>query len=111
MAWTDRYADFVATKRGLAAALHSGDQAYNGLPQRLLDRLEPALHLLLARAIDAGVARDDIRARDALTAIALLCQPVPIEDPNFNRCMVELFVEGLRRPADGDLPHEPPSCR
>ncbi len=30
--WMRRYADFIATKRGLAAALHSGDPAYNTLP-------------------------------------------------------------------------------
>jgi hypothetical protein len=27
--WMQCYVDFIATKRGLAAALHSGDPAYN----------------------------------------------------------------------------------
>jgi hypothetical protein len=30
--WLQRYADFIATKRGLAPALHSGDPAFNALP-------------------------------------------------------------------------------
>src|ERR1700712_1035946 len=30
--WLLRYTEFVATKHGLAAALHSGDPAYNALP-------------------------------------------------------------------------------
>ena len=58
--WTGRFTDFVGTKRGLAAALHSGDPAYDDLPQHLLDRLEPALHTLLARAVDGGYARGDV---------------------------------------------------
>ncbi len=35
--WILRYTQFVATKRGLAAALHSGDPAYEPLAAVLLD--------------------------------------------------------------------------
>lgn len=48
MGWIERFTDFVSTKRGLASALHSGDPAYDDLPQHLMDRLEPALQTLLA---------------------------------------------------------------
>ncbi len=41
--WLQRYTGFVATKRGLAAALHSGDPAFNGLPAYFHDHLGPAL--------------------------------------------------------------------
>ena len=51
MGWIERFTEFVGTKRGLASALHSGDPAYDDLPQHLMDRLEPALHTLLARAV------------------------------------------------------------
>src|ERR1700722_4675716 len=57
MAWIKRFTDFVGTKRGLASGRHSGDPAYDALPQHLLDRLEPALQTLLARAIAGGRAR------------------------------------------------------
>jgi hypothetical protein len=40
--WIERFMDFLGTKGGLASALHSGDPAYDDLPQHLLDRLEPA---------------------------------------------------------------------
>src|ERR1700759_4024012 len=30
--WIERYVGFLATKRGLAAALHSGDPAFDSLP-------------------------------------------------------------------------------
>ena len=97
MGWIERFTHFVGTKRGLASALHSGDPAYDDLPQHLLDRLEPALQTLLARAVDGGYARADVSAREVLTTIALICQPVPGEQPSFNRRMIRVFVAGLDR--------------
>jgi AcrR family transcriptional regulator len=101
MGWIERFTDFVATKRGLASALHSGDPAYDDLPQHLLDRLEPALQTLLARTVDGGYARDDVTAREVLTTVALICQPVPGGQPSFNQRMTRVFMEGLGR---GGLP-------
>jgi AcrR family transcriptional regulator len=95
--WIERFTHFVGTKRGLASALHSGDPAYNDLPQHLLDRLEPALQTLLARAVDGGYTRDDVTAREVLTTVALICQPVPGQQPSFNERMTRVFVEGLGR--------------
>jgi AcrR family transcriptional regulator len=37
--WMQRFVDFIATKRGLAAALHSGDPAYSDLPGYFNKRL------------------------------------------------------------------------
>jgi AcrR family transcriptional regulator len=99
MSWIERFSDFVGTKRGLASALHSGDPAYDDLPQHLMDRLEPALQTLLARAVDDGYARDDVTAREVLTTVALICQPVPGEQPSFNQRMTRVFMEGLGRGA------------
>ena len=95
MGWIERFTAFVGTKRGLAAALHSGDPAYDDLPQHLLDRLEPALQTLLARAVDSGDARGGVTAREVLMAIALICQPVRGEQPSFNQRMTQVFMDGL----------------
>jgi AcrR family transcriptional regulator len=97
MGWITRFTDFVGTKRGLASALHSGDPAYENLPQHLMDRLEPALQLLLTRAVEGGYVRDDVTAREILTTVALISQPVPGEQPTFNRRMTRVFMEGLGR--------------
>ena len=94
--WIERFTDFVGTKRGLASALHSGDPAYDDLPQHLMDRLEPALQTLLAQAVDGGYARDGVTAREVLMTIALICQPVRGEQPSFNQRMAQVFMEGLR---------------
>ncbi len=104
MGWIDRFTDFVGTKRGLASALHSGDPAYDDLPQHLLDQLEPALQTLLTRAADGGYARDDVTAREVLTTIALICQPVRGEQPGFNHRMTRVFMEGLVPPVPAS-PH------
>jgi AcrR family transcriptional regulator len=101
MGWIERFTDFVGTKRGLASALHSGDPAYDDLPQHLLDRLEPALQALLARAVDEGHARDDVTAREVLMTIALICQPVRGEPPSFNQRMTRVFMAGLGGGAAG----------
>jgi AcrR family transcriptional regulator len=95
LGWTERFTEFVATKRGLASALHSGDPAYDGLPQRLLNQLEPALRTLLARAVAGGYAREDVTAREILATVALICQPVPGEQPSFNQRMTRVFMQGL----------------
>ncbi|MCU1477376.1 MAG: TetR family transcriptional regulator [Subtercola sp.] len=96
VSWLERYAEFVGTKRGLASALHSGDPAYDDLPQHLLDQLEPAFHALLSQAVSGGYARADVRARDVLTTLALISHPVPGEQPSFNQRMARVFVDGLR---------------
>lgn len=94
--WIERFTDFVGTKRGLASALHSGDPAYDDLPQHLMGQLEPAFQPLLARAVDGGYVRDDATAREVLMTIALICQPVPGARPSFNQRMTRVFIEGLR---------------
>ncbi len=40
--WLQRYAMLVATKRGLATALHSENSAFDGLPAHFERRLRPA---------------------------------------------------------------------
>ncbi|AQT78874.1 TetR family transcriptional regulator [Mycolicibacterium litorale] len=97
MRWVARFTEFVATKRGLAAALHSGDPAFDGLPGYFNDRLEPVVASLLGAAAGTGTLRKDVAARDLLHAVALLCQPVPGEGPAYNQRMVAVFVDGLRR--------------
>jgi AcrR family transcriptional regulator len=95
IAWIERFTGFVGTKRGLASALHSGDPAYDDLPRHLLDRLEPTLNTLLARAVQGGYARRDVTARDILITVALMCQPVPGGQPGFNQRMTRVFADGL----------------
>jgi AcrR family transcriptional regulator len=94
--WLHRFTEFVGTKRGLAAALHSGDPAYAALPGYFTQRLEPALASLLEAAIASGEMSAGISARDLLHAVAALCMPVPGEGPAYSQRMVALLIDGLR---------------
>ena len=94
--WIQRYVDFVATKRGLAAALHSGDPAYSSLPVYFNERLLPALKTLLDAAVAAGAVRPGIEAYDLQRAVATLSYGSLEKEPVYARKMVALLVDGLR---------------
>jgi AcrR family transcriptional regulator len=97
--WLQRYTQFLATKRGLASALHSGDPAFDALPGYFMQRLGPTLGALLDAATAAGVIRADVSAEDLLHAVALLCQPVPHAGIAYGRRMVAVLIDGLRHGA------------
>ncbi len=94
--WLRRYTEYLATKRGLAAALHSGDPAYSALPGYFRQRLGPALESLLQAATASGEIRGGISATDLLHAVANLCQPVADEGAAYSQRMVSLLIDGLR---------------
>jgi AcrR family transcriptional regulator len=94
--WMQRYAAFIATKRGLAAALHSGNPVFDSLPAYFQTRLLPAFRSLLEAAVAAGEVRADVNADDLLSAVGSLCRQSQDEDPDRGRRMVALLVDGLR---------------
>jgi AcrR family transcriptional regulator len=94
--WIQRYTEFVATKQGLAAALHSGDPAFDGLPAYLLEQLGPVLGPLLDAARATGEIRAEVSADDLLRAVAHLCHRAPGEGPDYSRRMIAVLVQGLR---------------
>lgn len=94
--WMQRYAAFVATKRGLAQALHSGDPAFDALPGHFDQKLRPALRGLLAAAVAAGEVRADVDADELLGAVASLCMSAHNAGPGRAERMVALLVDGLR---------------
>ncbi|NYF88870.1 TetR/AcrR family transcriptional regulator [Tunturiibacter empetritectus] len=109
--WMQRFVDFISTKRGLAAALHSGDPAYSALPGYFNKRLMPALKTLLEAAVAAGEVRPGIEADDLLRAVATLCRGPHDEEPVYARRMVELLVDGLRYGASKQTDTRPETRR
>jgi AcrR family transcriptional regulator len=94
--WLLRYTDFLSTKRGLAAALHSGDPAFDGLLDFFLQRLVPVLSALLESAASAGQIGTGHNAEDLLRAIAHLSNAASGEGSAFSTRMVALLLAGLR---------------
>ena len=105
--WLHRYTNFIATKCGLAAALHSGDPAFDALPAYFRRHLEPALKALLDSAVVAGVVPSDVEPYDLLRAVASLCTPGHDVGPDHARRMVDLLIDGLRHGAAQPGPARP----
>jgi AcrR family transcriptional regulator len=94
--WLHRYTEFIATKRGLASALHSGDPAFDALPDYFMGRVGPALESLLQAAAARGEIRTDISPEDLLHAVANLCMARSDAGAAYSRRMVALLIDGLR---------------
>jgi hypothetical protein len=60
--------------------------------------LAPVFDSLLERAPLNDRSRDSVSARDVLTTIALICQPVPGETSSFSERMTDIFLEDLLAP-------------
>jgi AcrR family transcriptional regulator len=99
--WLYRFAEFVATKHGLADALHSGDPAFDELPAYFMSRFGPALESLLKAASASGDIRAAISTDELLFAVARLCRPIGAPDIDQSRRMVTILVDGLRFHAAG----------
>ena len=94
--WLKRYTEFIATKRGLAAALHSGDPAFDALPAYFRASFEPALTSLLDAAVAAGEVRGDVAPYDLLRAIGNLSLASGEDRASHTGSMVDLLIDGLR---------------
>lgn len=99
--WMQRFTEFVAAKRGLATALHSGDPAYEPLPAYYDAKLRPALAGLLKRAVAAGEIREGVTPGDLLGAAVSLCRPPYDVAPDHTQRMLALLIDGLRYGAPG----------
>ncbi len=99
--WLRRYTSFIATKRGLAAALHSGDPALDALQSYFRQHLEPALQSLLDAAVAAGEIRDDVEPYELLRAVGNLSAATGEDGALHSRRMVDVLIDGLRYRARG----------
>ena len=95
-AWLMRYTRFLATKQGLAAALHSGDPAFATLPDYFRSRFEPTLSALLNAAARSGETRADVAPYDLLRAIGNLAVASGNDGAAHTERMVMLLMDGLR---------------
>jgi hypothetical protein len=68
--WMQRFVEIIFAKRGLAAALNSGDPAYNALPAYFQERLLPAFQALLEATAAAGKVRGGVEPYNLLRSAA-----------------------------------------
>jgi AcrR family transcriptional regulator len=93
--WSESLDRFIATKRGFASALHSGDPAYAPLPAQFLAVLAPKVqHILDAGAAD-GTIRGDVRAEDLIHALSRLADGPPVDTERRAGGMTSILIDGL----------------
>jgi AcrR family transcriptional regulator len=95
--WLRSNVEFVATKKGMSAALALAVHGSSELYAFTLDRLTKAVGALLDRAVAAGEIRSDISPEDLLRALAGMCYMH--DQPGWQATVLRLmdvFVDGLR---------------
>jgi AcrR family transcriptional regulator len=95
--WMRSNVEFVATKKGMSAALALAAYKNSELYSFSFDQLTKAVGGLLDRAIAAGEIRDDISPEDLLRALVGMCymQDQPGWQTSVLR-LVDVFIDGLR---------------
>jgi AcrR family transcriptional regulator len=97
--WLRSNVEFVATKKGMSAALALAAHSSSELSAYSFDRLTKAVGVLLDRAVAAGEIRADISPEDLLRALVGMCYMH--DQPGWQASvlrLVEVFVDGLCRP-------------
>ena len=95
--WLRSNVEFVATKKGMSAALALAVQGSSELHAYTFDRLTKAVGTLLDRAVAAGEIRSDIGPDDVLRALVGMCYMH--DQPGWQATVLRLldvFVDGLR---------------
>ncbi len=93
--WINLFVDFLITKHGLGAVLHSDNAGFDGLHTYFLDRLVPVCGQLLDAAAEAGEISSHIDAYELMRGIGNLCAGAD-SDPRYDaRRLVALLIAGL----------------
>jgi AcrR family transcriptional regulator len=95
--WLRSNVEFVATKKGMSAALALAAQASPELRGFSFERLTEAAHALLDRAVAAGEIRTDVSPEDLIRTLVGMCymHDQPGWQSNVFR-LLDVFVDGLR---------------
>jgi len=99
--WLRAGVEFVATKKGMAAALAMAAHSSSDLVVYSLDRLTGAVRELLQRAVATGEIRADIDPEDLLRTLVGMCYAH--DRPGWQTKvlrLVDVFIDGLRRRRD-----------
>ena len=103
--WMRSNVRFVATKKGMSAALALAVDKNSKLVSSSSDRLARAVGGLLDRAIAAGEIRDDVSPEDLLRALVGMCYMH--DQPGWQTSvlqLVDVFIDGLRIRPNGPRP-------
>jgi AcrR family transcriptional regulator len=94
--WMDRYASFVAAKRGMAESLQAIFESGAMEPSQTRDRLTAALDSLLRAGAEDGSLRSDVQADDVISSLIGLM--LASGSPEQTGRLLDLLVAGIAKP-------------
>jgi AcrR family transcriptional regulator len=95
--WLLKFVEYVAAKRGMAAALKSVVGADSELFAESHRRISDAVHRLAAAGVDSGAIRGDVDPFDLLRAVSGIC--IASDRPDWRdhaKRLVSLLMDGMR---------------
>jgi hypothetical protein len=96
----DRYAGFVAAKRGMAESLHAIFDSGAMEPRQTRDRIVGAVGVLLRAGADDGTLRSDVQADDVVSSLIGIF--LASGSPEQTGRMLDLLVAGVTEPGRAD---------
>ena len=94
--WMDRYASFVAAKRGMAESLHAIFDSGAMQPSQTRDSIVGAVDMLLRAGADDGSLRSDVPADDVVSSLIGIF--LASGSPEQTGRMLDLLVAGVAAP-------------
>jgi AcrR family transcriptional regulator len=95
-AWMDRFASWVATKRGMVDTLRALTSSGTIERSEVRDRLTETIQRFLTAGIASGTLRDDVGARDVLGSITGIFLASGNDQHAQTARMLDLLMDGLR---------------
>ena len=93
--WMDRYASFVAAKRGMAESLHAMFDSGAMQPSQTRDSIAGAVELLLRAGADDGSLDADVKADDVVSSLIGIF--LASGSPEQTDRLLDLLVAGVAR--------------
>ena len=93
--WMDRYASFVAAKRGMAESLHAIFDSGAMEPSQTRDSIVGAVDALLQAGADDGTLRSDVQADDVVSSLIGIF--LASGSPDQTARMLDLLAAGIAR--------------
>jgi AcrR family transcriptional regulator len=91
--WMDRYASFVAAKRGMAESLHAMFDSGAMAPNQTRDSIVGAVEVLLRAGAEDGQLRSDVQADDVVSSLIGIF--LASGSPEQTSRMLDLLVAGV----------------
>ncbi|MFI7131480.1 hypothetical protein ACIBQ1_37790 [Nonomuraea sp. NPDC050153] len=96
-AWMDRYAAFIAMKRGMADALRAGHASGRIPTSTTRERITAAIMTILARGADTGSLRADVDPHDVATMlVGIFLATAAYDTHEQTGRLLDLLIDALR---------------